>query len=1149
MQAFVPKNRRPKFELVLRIIDLNNVPLVSGTAFVKWRLPSGSAPENHGHTDKAVIIDHRAYWNYEKVLQVRLTIDRSQTLHECELYFEIIQEFASGGSNNEKSLLGKIRLNLSEYVDKSDDDEGIVRRYLMQDSKVNSTLKVGIALRQVEGDRNFVTPPLKSAMVFGGIAGVVSTEQGEHDDLGRLPSINSQSREVTDMQDMYRRTLAASWNSRADDLPADKLIEALFSGSISWADNQHSQSENPTEHHSDRLSPYSRTGARQASTENRLSPSSFEKRPRSSSSNHFRNELKVSETAPRMDHTRKDGSIESQLHDNPKGKSWKSRNVDHELSEFDVREDLRSWEITSKESSKGVVSLLNQPLRPQCGTRIASLRRRNVIARCESTATTDSTTDPEPRKHSDDADEKKWFDKTDEDEDVYIRRRQGHMNRVRRILNQRDEEQKRQERKNNWAVPISVTTLGNPGEVVVVKDRKRRRRRLPKIETKTSETESSHFLLKELEKDAAYADEDLYTSHIDELRSSYQPRAKLALSDWKDLRFNLHTSFTAAQLHDYIRRASEEKDRIASQGGSGNKEWVPGVVNLMETEPKIASDRTGALQGLKGKPLLAERILRDYWHLSVEGELGQLDVPLPDTTLSSLLNAQNFSFEELAVLHDVKLDLSQVLGVLRITGRQEACESIRDIVRDAASRIREEVITLPANESDVTSNVRVKNPDFLSWTTKTYGATFDETSRAPKRMFYLAENKQHADEAHRTLQLAWHSQNRPPIPFSTYLPAAETANINNVDPELNTSWFDRRHSWFRWAIPPEVGQILTTSSLLERRQFFNKHQSRLSNVLLKLLRNSNFNRTTDAEIPTDARESVTAAVGKCLFLRKPSLDETLVSAPQLGRMSLPRTFTTDIPRAAPFLNTLVPRKADEQQAHRIRLVPSALNAHVFPQLEVEVTTNSSRSPFYTGPEFALQSAKVVLSESKLDFLLPENGLDLRFSRRLTHELPMDFDANPSLGALEESLRGVFAQSLESNNSEVPLPTFTQISLPRSLLGKSAQVHDLDSEAVTSDYIFLPVNDVRGTRAHQYDFGGQLLNYSYYESGPFLPHRITEIFLHKDIASAISTSSDSAAADLAVEDGFHEFYKSACNLAFDLDMARQTEAGFDISEAV
>lgn len=54
-------------------------------------------------------------------------------------------------------MLGRIRLNLSEYVDKSDDEEGIVRRYLMQNSKINSTLRVGICMRQTEGDRNFIT--------------------------------------------------------------------------------------------------------------------------------------------------------------------------------------------------------------------------------------------------------------------------------------------------------------------------------------------------------------------------------------------------------------------------------------------------------------------------------------------------------------------------------------------------------------------------------------------------------------------------------------------------------------------------------------------------------------------------------------------------------------------------------------------------------------------------------------------------------------------------------------------------------------------------------------------------------------------------------------------------------------------------------
>lgn len=129
---------------------------MSGTAFVKWRLPSSNAAEHHGSTDKAVILDHRASWHYERALQVRLTIDRNQSLHDCEVHFDVIQEFATGG-HNDKDLLGRIRLNLAEYVDKSDDDEGIVRRYLMQDSKINSTLRIGIVMRQVEGDRNFTT--------------------------------------------------------------------------------------------------------------------------------------------------------------------------------------------------------------------------------------------------------------------------------------------------------------------------------------------------------------------------------------------------------------------------------------------------------------------------------------------------------------------------------------------------------------------------------------------------------------------------------------------------------------------------------------------------------------------------------------------------------------------------------------------------------------------------------------------------------------------------------------------------------------------------------------------------------------------------------------------------------------------------------
>ncbi|KAJ5408622.1 hypothetical protein N7509_002505 [Penicillium cosmopolitanum] len=349
MQAFVPKNRRPRFELVLRINDINNVPLGNGVAYVRWRLPSGVSAEHQGHTEKATLSDHRAYWNYEKVLNVRLTIDRASTLQDCEILFEIIQEFHS---SIEKNVLGKIKLNLAEYVDKVEEDEGVVRRYLMFDSKVNSTVKIGIAMHQTEGDRGFTTPNLKSATVFGGIAGVVhSSEPLDSDEIGQMPSINTQTRETADMQDLYRRTLAASWTSRSCDLPADKLVEELFSGSSCWNNDVHNTVNGSyvgPDHRDNFLDP--EAGARQSRSGKRLSPSlspGFERRPKSTSSNHSRSSSKTPDSRSTLGNAQKGGSLEQQLYDGAKGRGWKGRHAEHELCEFDVRDDLRSWEVAS----------------------------------------------------------------------------------------------------------------------------------------------------------------------------------------------------------------------------------------------------------------------------------------------------------------------------------------------------------------------------------------------------------------------------------------------------------------------------------------------------------------------------------------------------------------------------------------------------------------------------------------------------------------------------------------------------------------------------------------------------------------------------------------------------------------------------------
>ncbi|KAI9812157.1 MAG: hypothetical protein M1827_004823 [Pycnora praestabilis] len=226
--------RQLRFELKLKVVDLNNVPLVSGTSYIKWHLPSSTSAEHRGRTPKCIIKDHKVEWNYEKILPVRLHIDKSRNLIGPDVHFEILQEYSSG-SRGERIVLGYVKLNLAEYVEghDADGDEGITRRYLMQESKINSTLKVSIVLKQLEGDKNFIAPPLKTAAVFGGITGIVAGDRGDQDDPSYIPSLTN-NREIGESQDIYRRTLTASWSAQLGELAADECIEDIFSGGDGW---------------------------------------------------------------------------------------------------------------------------------------------------------------------------------------------------------------------------------------------------------------------------------------------------------------------------------------------------------------------------------------------------------------------------------------------------------------------------------------------------------------------------------------------------------------------------------------------------------------------------------------------------------------------------------------------------------------------------------------------------------------------------------------------------------------------------------------------------------------------------------------------------------------------------------------------------
>ncbi|KAF2403618.1 hypothetical protein EJ06DRAFT_504834 [Trichodelitschia bisporula] len=335
----VPKNRKPKFELLLKIIDLNNVPYVTGKFFIKWQLPQSTAAEHRGRTHGFSIKDHRVTFHYEQRIPVRMVIEKNGMLQETQIQFEVMHEVMNAGKA-ERILLGNVKLNLAEYVEASEHEgeDAVSRRYLLQDSKINSTVKITLYTKQVEGDRNFIPPPLKTAPVFTGIAGLRAGEQGDLEDAGSVPTMQSKTRETGDeLRDLYARTLAAQWTCQPGELSADKCIEDIFAGGDGWGSKVGG---------SDGGVRFEGGGPR----DDILSDS--EVRPRSKRGNNWssgrRHDIrKVSRES--LSNRRDD----LDMHSVPRARASFEQQAQHsnsdprilnlEVDEFDVREDLRSW--------------------------------------------------------------------------------------------------------------------------------------------------------------------------------------------------------------------------------------------------------------------------------------------------------------------------------------------------------------------------------------------------------------------------------------------------------------------------------------------------------------------------------------------------------------------------------------------------------------------------------------------------------------------------------------------------------------------------------------------------------------------------------------------------------------------------------------
>ncbi|KAI8376784.1 N-terminal C2 in EEIG1 and EHBP1 proteins-domain-containing protein [Blakeslea trispora] len=168
-QLFISKNRKIDFELTILIQDLTNVPLVSGLYYVKYRLKS--ATHSSGMTVRAPIRDHCVFWGHPISTMAHLVISKQHILSTCELRLDVYQELAG----KDTTSIGSLTINLSEYAGLS----LISRRYLLEDCKFNSTIKLSIRVDQRSNPTiEYTTPPLKKQQIFTDIP-TMMTERTE----------------------------------------------------------------------------------------------------------------------------------------------------------------------------------------------------------------------------------------------------------------------------------------------------------------------------------------------------------------------------------------------------------------------------------------------------------------------------------------------------------------------------------------------------------------------------------------------------------------------------------------------------------------------------------------------------------------------------------------------------------------------------------------------------------------------------------------------------------------------------------------------------------------------------------------------------------------------------------------------------------
>lgn len=161
-----------------------------------------------------------------------------------------------------------------------------------------------------------------------------------------MPSM-SKPRDHSDLQDMYRHALAASWASQLGELPPDQCIENIFAGGDGWKDKYTPKLSAPpikvtTRSESvsgDEQSQRSHVNHRKGSTASSRSQNTIKDGKRSG----HRKDRRDAETGE-LTGIQTILSSESSPEQSERGRG-KDMRYAHEVNEFDIMDDLGAWQL------------------------------------------------------------------------------------------------------------------------------------------------------------------------------------------------------------------------------------------------------------------------------------------------------------------------------------------------------------------------------------------------------------------------------------------------------------------------------------------------------------------------------------------------------------------------------------------------------------------------------------------------------------------------------------------------------------------------------------------------------------------------------------------------------------------------------------